>query len=85
MRPPRITAAPRGEGCQTAPVAAARPARGATPAAPTPTPCVPCGPPRAVQSLAVVVKGYSPHVIATRDDLERVVQEARNIQRLEHR
>ncbi|KIY97670.1 hypothetical protein MNEG_10291, partial [Monoraphidium neglectum] len=35
--------------------------------------------------MNVVVKGYSPHVIATPEDMHALLEEARNIQRLHHR
>jgi hypothetical protein len=42
-------------------------------------------PPRRAQATNVVVKGYSPHVVAGPEDLQVMVAEARNIQRLQHR
>jgi hypothetical protein len=38
-----------------------------------------------MQPMNVVVKGYSPHVIATPEDMHALLEEARNIQRLHHR
>ena len=37
------------------------------------------------QAVSVVVKGYSPHVIATPEDLRQLLDEARNIQRLHNK
>jgi hypothetical protein len=63
--------------------AAAALARSRAPTRP-PRPRRPPPPPRP-QPLNVVVKGYAPHVIATPEDLRALLDEARNIQRLQHR
>ncbi|KAI8468772.1 MAG: kinase-like domain-containing protein [Monoraphidium minutum] len=42
-------------------------------------------PPSGGRAMNVVVKGYSPHVIATPEDMHALLSESRNIQRLHHR